>query len=100
MGSLATLLALASTFALSHIGGEFAASILARFGLLGYGGHAARILRVGRILLKLYRAARGTDREEAARHELLEWIQKHDPQRLTPIARAVEDDIRTAGQPR
>ena len=96
MTSILSVLAGVALFAVSHIGGEFIGTVLAKFGLAGFGGKAARAIRVGRALAKLVKATRGTDRHQAAREELLRWLEEHDPNRETPIAKVLEDGTEAA----
>jgi len=91
MGSVVTLLSAAIAFVISHLAGEFLGTVLARIGIAGFGGRAAKVMRVGRALAKLVRATRGTDQEPAARQQLKAWLEKHDPDRKTGLHRVLDE---------
>ncbi len=85
MGTLAGILA---TAALSHLGGHVAGGLLARLGLMGFGGKvsvARHVLQVGRAL----RAVFNHDPSAKAREDLKRWLAEHDPKNESGLGNGV-----------
>ena len=67
------LIASLGAAAASYVLGDIVGIVLGRSGVAGFGGSAAKILRVGRLKKAIY----DTDPTEQARQELIAWCDEH-----------------------
>lgn len=80
---LSLVLPTLGTVGLSAWVGDWIGKWLARRFLAGFGSVASAALTEGRVLRLLWER----DPTEQARADLDAWIQQHDPNRLSPVAR-------------
>lgn len=85
---MATIAGVLATAALSHLGGHLAGGVLARFGLLGFGGKlgvARRALKIGKALRRVF----DLNPTVKSRDELQRWLQENDPKNETGLGDGV-----------
>ena len=74
-----TIIGILAAFAASHLGGTAIGSLLARFGIGGFG----KVLPIARSVYKVGKALRKSYQKDpvaARRAELKRWLQEHDPE--------------------
>ena len=78
---LTTIAGILGVAAVSHLTGHaIAGGLLARVGVLGFGGRAAQALKLGKSVQRVLEQASGKAQQEAARQEFIDWVNRHTGQ--------------------